>query len=697
MASSKGGGSRVEGLGFRHAAQQTIDSLIARGSLVLFTEAEILRAVDKIKVGKCSGMSGVSGDFIKALASIPEGLRLLKHHLDLLLQQGELPEAYYDAFVLLLPKVPVPQTLKDLRPINLIESTVKLYCSLLCGRLRLQWKQPELQYGGLPGTQVLEAMFLAHMGVRHQKKCRQPAVWFLADISSAFDSVDHGFLATFLNRYSNDQCSWEAGRLLHVLTNARLHFDYCGRAWVLRQQTGVQQGGSHSCYVFATIVGNILDTLHAKWQSEGISWCAFLYTWGFVDDIFMCCASWADAHQCSEDLRQALATAGLRLNTAKCKFLTHPSMLQQPREEFPEASLARVCPWDTRATYLRKQLSYESEVVEGENLMKSVVQLANSGYACHSTILKLHHWNSPVQALRYIQKYIFSKFAWFLPLLPVRRDHVQTLRVLQVTLRTKTLHLYLPGEYRASPAMCLQRLRRRAAYAFLSQHADCSWIRCWYQRRFTFLGHLLRKGPSHPLCRMLLQSTTAPLGGKPGPWASPMQWLQHILAPGFPGLTLDGMFVLANDRPKWKELALQISGDELDVAHIVSATTWESPRMCLQHTVDWSAVLHVWQSAQGGYEFAWLDVQEGWYMYRVSEFTLTHVQDFLSRFLMLYRPFTIQLLLSHDLYDALVSQCIPLHHSMYTTFRIVLLFEVVPESWLTTVRRLAVPREHARV
>ena len=51
---------------------------------------------------------------------------------------------------------------------------------------------------------------------------------------------------------------------------------------------------------------------------------------------------------------------------------------------------------------------------------------------------------------------------------------------------------------------------------------------------------------------------------------------------------------------------------------------------------------------------------------------------------MLYRPFTVQPMLTRDACDVTLASCMPRHHLLHTTFRILIFFEVVPEGVMST-------------
>ncbi|CAE7203598.1 unnamed protein product, partial [Symbiodinium sp. CCMP2592] len=59
---------------------------------------------------------------------------------------------------------------------------------------------------------------------------------------------------------------------------------------------------------------------------------------------------------------------------------------------------------------------------------------------------------------------------------------------------------------------------------------------------------------------------------RPGPWASPLQWLKHVLSRDFPDISDATLIKLAGDRLQWKNMASQVTALDEDTVHVVYET-----------------------------------------------------------------------------------------------------------------------------
>ena len=151
---------------------------------VPFTHEEILTVIANLKTSKTAGESGVSNEFLKCLAACEQGLDMLQHFLSMMLIEGGSDlDLVRSCIVVLIPKLQPVREAKDVGPICLLETVHKVFNKLLINRLLEVWPRAQYQMGGLPGGQVLDALFTAYSFVE------QPCIYVSLDISKAFDSV----------------------------------------------------------------------------------------------------------------------------------------------------------------------------------------------------------------------------------------------------------------------------------------------------------------------------------------------------------------------------------------------------------------------------------------------------------------------------------------------------------------------------
>lgn len=99
-----------------------------------YTDEEIKRALDDIGDMKAPGADGMPSLFYKQFWSIV-GEDLIKEVRGFL-EGGPMPEGWNETVVVLIPKVPQPERIKDLRPISLCNVVYKIASKVLANRLK---------------------------------------------------------------------------------------------------------------------------------------------------------------------------------------------------------------------------------------------------------------------------------------------------------------------------------------------------------------------------------------------------------------------------------------------------------------------------------------------------------------------------------------------------------------------------------
>ena len=109
------------------------------------------------------------------------------------------------------------------------------------------------QLGGLRNCQVLDVLTTAISWIEYESKTSQYSIWASLDIEAAFDSIRHDELAKYLSEQAGDTHPRETAHLLRIITSPTMHASFRGKHWCIQQTRGVQQGGSHSSFVFSCV------------------------------------------------------------------------------------------------------------------------------------------------------------------------------------------------------------------------------------------------------------------------------------------------------------------------------------------------------------------------------------------------------------------------------------------------------------
>lgn len=139
-------------------------------------------------------------------------------------------EMWNETVVVLIPKTPNPDRLKDLRPISLCNVIYKIGSKVLSNHLKiiLPYIMAHNQITFVPGQLVTDNVLIAYEMTRYMQNRRsggEGCVAFKVDMSKAYDRVEWGFLEQmmlklgFYNRWVNLITKRISTVSYHILVN----------------------------------------------------------------------------------------------------------------------------------------------------------------------------------------------------------------------------------------------------------------------------------------------------------------------------------------------------------------------------------------------------------------------------------------------------------------------------------------------
>ncbi|CAE7463550.1 unnamed protein product [Symbiodinium sp. CCMP2592] len=229
---------------------------------------EVGAALLKMRARSALGPDGVSVDLLKVIfAECPDALlRLLNETLF----TGAIPEKWGESLLALLPKVACPQAARELRPIAMSCSGMKLLSKIVMNRTfrRLREHSPWSACGQNRGTADLHGV----MG-RLRDMTREWRLGVLVvklDIEGAFDYVNRGSVADFIQtRLSSAEYGFEQRFLLRLLDENLLRGVSPGGGSVrVKCNRGIRQGSPESAEIFGMLISDVINRLkHAgQWK-----------------------------------------------------------------------------------------------------------------------------------------------------------------------------------------------------------------------------------------------------------------------------------------------------------------------------------------------------------------------------------------------------------------------------------------------
>lgn len=224
--------------------------------LAAVTKEEVKQAVFDMHPDKASGPDGLNPAFFQAFWSIVETYVVRFCHV--FLSTGVLPEGVNEALVCLIPKIKVPQTMRDLRPISLCNVLVRILSKVVTNRLKPCLKNiiSENQSAFIEGRLLTDNALIA-FEVNHYIKRRTQGNKGIAglklDVSKAYDRLEWGFIRNMMEKFGFHQ-DW-IHRVMTFIGSISYSFLHNGEQFgYVVPSRGVRQGDPISPYIYIMCV-----------------------------------------------------------------------------------------------------------------------------------------------------------------------------------------------------------------------------------------------------------------------------------------------------------------------------------------------------------------------------------------------------------------------------------------------------------
>ena len=304
------------------------------------------------------------------------------------------------------------------------------------------------------------------------------------------------------------------------------------------------------------------------------------------------------------------------------------------------------------------------------------------------TVLKGLNWATPRLAIQLANKYIGSKWVWMGPLLTATQKNISEVRVLQVTVLTILMRLFIPQEPKQEVAMSLHRFRRRAVLVLLNHCVPQTWASIWRLRSWTYYGHILRKPPEHPVRRIFLslKSAVRPQGGFPN---TPLRWLTEAASAAYgQDLSSEELLESASDREQWLQRGRQWVYDtgSGEWHNPVAQHTWTKWQATIQQHVPWMFNMCLVQLPDR-LQLVWVDTVEGLQQWSLdSHELLAELWRIFAHVRMSCSALVFVVSLTLEVYEANVRSFTSLQSDLFTSFEIVLLTDIASNDLINRVR-----------
>lgn len=196
-----------------------------------------------------------------------------------MLLPGSFDSALSETLVALIPKVDVPKTFRELRPISLCNVVYKIITKVLVLRLRgcLQEIVGPLQSSFIPGRGTTDNAIILQEVVHFMraKRKRSKNVIFKLDLEKAYDRVDWRFLEDTLKEFGFPPQT--IALIMFCITSSSLSLIWNGtRLPSFRASSGLRQGDPLSPYLFVLCMERLAHMIQhevgaGRWKPVTIS------------------------------------------------------------------------------------------------------------------------------------------------------------------------------------------------------------------------------------------------------------------------------------------------------------------------------------------------------------------------------------------------------------------------------------------
>lgn len=236
---------------------------------------EIRLAAFSIKGSSAPGEDGLTGLFYQKFWHIvgPE----LSAEIHKFFQTAILPSGWNHTQISLLPKIPSPTTMKDMRPISLCSVQYKIISKILSERLKgvLESIISDTQGAFVSGRLITDNVIIAHElvhGLRTNDSIAHEYMAVKTDMSKAYDRVEWCFLENLMEKMGFDRqwICWIMACVSTVTYSVLLNGSPHG---FIRPERGLRQGDPLSPFLFimcAEALVGCLNQSEARGKINGI-------------------------------------------------------------------------------------------------------------------------------------------------------------------------------------------------------------------------------------------------------------------------------------------------------------------------------------------------------------------------------------------------------------------------------------------
>ena len=302
----------------------------------LITQTEIREALQTLNIHSAPGLDGLTPNFYK---SFPSLTLILCQTFNNSYLQKRLSSSQSRAIIKLIPKKSNPSSVKDWRPISLLNTDYKILSSIISSRIKpiLNLTISLEQQCGLPNRQIFNNHLNILSAIDFTNDFVQPLAILQIDFYKAFDTIFHEFILSTASKLGIPVTLLNWIRIFLTNLTAQLNLNgYLSDP--ISVKCGIRQGCPLSMLLFLIGIEPLTKKILASSKIQEISiGTSSLKVSHYADDLTLFISSPQSFSAIREIIEEFSSYSGLKINHSKTSIISNsPILLSSFCSIFPQ-------------------------------------------------------------------------------------------------------------------------------------------------------------------------------------------------------------------------------------------------------------------------------------------------------------------------------------------------------------------------
>ena len=305
----------------------------------LITNQEVTTAINSLNKHAAPGSDGLTASLY---VSLPALVPILTSVFNNAYLQKKLSNSQRQAFVKLLPKFSHPSSVKDWRPISLLNVDYKILATVIANRLKplLQNYISDEQQCGLPNRHLFNNHLNIKSALQYANDISHPLAVVQIDFKKAFDSISHKFLISLAHHIGLplSLTTWLENILTSIYSRLLINGQKTGATPIT---SGIRQGCPLSMLLFILGTEPLTQKINNDPFIRGLKLGKQqIKISQYADDVVLFLTDSESIFRVRSILTQFSSHSGLDMNPTKTKIMSNsPDLISTFKSVFPSATL----------------------------------------------------------------------------------------------------------------------------------------------------------------------------------------------------------------------------------------------------------------------------------------------------------------------------------------------------------------------